>query len=208
MTADKMKPKNKPPGREVLETPAFQEVIEQLGLFTHAHNTLKELEADLNARNLELITTVRQEYADLQAALTLTEASLERICRAHAEWFEHKKSIKTPFGTVTLRDSTELAIENPELTLHLLRAEEERVELQRDLAQSSGKELPEEFDADQFIRTREELDLESLEKLDDATLKKFRIVRVAKSNFSVKPATVDLGKAVKESLQTETPKAA
>ena len=42
------------------------------------------------------------------------------------------------------------------------------------------------------------LNLDALGTLDDATLARFKIKRVPKNNFKAEPATIDLGKAVKE----------
>lgn len=47
-----------------------------------------------------------------------------------------------------------------------------------------------------FIRTKEELDLEALEKLDDGELERIRVKRVKTKTAYITYAKPDLGKAV------------
>jgi len=57
------------------------------------------------------------------------------------------------------------------------------------------------FTTDMYIRTERKLNLEALEKLSDSELLALRVKRVPTSSFSVKPAKVDMGKAVKEAAE-------
>ena len=141
---------------------------------------------------MEILDEKKPEYAKLQAVLTETETALEALARKHPEWFVTKRSIKTPFGTVKLTKSSKLSVKNEELAIVLIEQAIEQANLRGEV-----------HEFDKLLRTRKELDLEALEKLDEVVLKKFRIERVSFENFSVVPAVVDMGKAVKEAVEKE-----
>ena len=175
------------------DTPDFQNLVNLLAVYSEASNRLAELQADVNRQTLELIDEHKPEYAALQETLAKSEASLEMISREHPEWFGPRaKSLKTPYGIVKFHASTKLEIPNEEATLLLIERELER-----------DPEFPKDA-----IRTSQALNLEALERLDDSTLKRLRVTRVPNDNFSVKPATIDLGKAVKDAAPAATAQAA
>jgi len=180
-----MKEQKQPQDRQ---TELFQNFIELLGIYTDASNRIAELENDANDHLLALLTSGIDDYSKLQVTLTNTEQALELICRAHPEWFGDKKSITTPYGTAKLHSTTKLEISNPEATLLLIKHEGERNT---------------EFKAVDFIHSKEEPNLEALEKLPDTVLKNFRIFRVKDESFSVVPAKVKMGKAVKEATKAK-----
>jgi hypothetical protein len=150
------------------------------------------MQGEMNSMFLSLVDDKKGEYATLQKAVTEAETGLEIIARRHPEWFTEKRSIKTPFGTVKFSRSTSLEIKNEELTIKLVRGIL--------VAEAAN---PQETE-DTYIRLVEELDLEALEKLDDELLKRLKVKRVTKDNFSVVAASVDLGKAVKEAAAKES----
>jgi hypothetical protein len=124
-----------------------------------------------------------------------------------------KKSIKTPYGEVSLKKSTALKIENEDVSLVLI--EKEIAILEMKIAAESNPETLGVMNArlatlKSLLRPKVELNKEALEKLDDGDLSRFRIVRQENENFSVKPAKIDMGKAVKEAVakENETKKAA
>jgi hypothetical protein len=98
--------------------------------------------------------------------------------------------VKTPFGSVSLRSTSKLEVANEEATILLIQRE-----IERDEAAFPDDAIP----VKAYLRERIELNLEALEKLSDAELKRFRIVRVTDERCTVKPVKIDLGKAVKES---------
>lgn len=171
------------------ECPAFEELVKLLAIYTDASNRLTEIEVEANDRLLELLDQQVKEYAALQVQVSDASAQLEATCKAHPEWFEKARSIKTPYGKVQFHRSNPLECVNDEATIKLLRAE----------AKANRN-----FDAEGFIRTTESPNLEALAQFDDTTLEKFMVKRVTKDNFSATPARVDFGKAVKESVATET----
>jgi hypothetical protein len=159
-----------------IENPAFQEVIELLSDLSLAANGLTSLEVLATDEQKLVIDKFRSEYISLQNKRSAIEARLEIICRTHPAWFTEKKTLKTPYGSVSLRDSSELSVPNEELTMALIESQK----------------------AERYIRYTKSLDLEALEKLDDTTLAHYKILRITKSNFTAKPTSLDLGKAVKD----------
>jgi len=172
--------------KDITITDPFKNLSDLLAVYSDATLRLAELENEINQLYLDLVDDKKSEYAQFQTALTDSEAALELVCRAHPQWFEEKRSIKTPYGSVAFKRSTKLLVPNEELSVELIRSHETAI------GEQTG-----------FIRTVEVLDREALEKLDDTVLKKFRISRSTSDEFSVKPVKLDLGKAVKASADRE-----
>lgn len=164
----------------------YKNMVDLLAVHSDASNRLGEMQVELNDEMLSAIDPRREEYAKLQKAVTESETALEVIAVRHPEWFADKKSIKTPYGQVKFTKSTSLKAPNEEASILLVKQRSER---------------DSKFESSKFVRTREELNLEAFESMSDEELKEFRIKRVTDQNFSVKPACVDLGKAVKEAAE-------
>lgn len=177
------------------ETDDFKNMINLLSVYTAAHNALTGLEHNNNEQYLEIVDDKINDYAQLQKSLTEAETSLEIITRKHPEWFKTSQSIKTPYGTVQFRESTKLVVENPEVSILLIRHREESD------ARDEQKKPEEKFKATNYVRTEEKLNLEALEGMTDVELAELRIKRIPSDNFSVKPAKIDMGKAVKEACE-------
>jgi hypothetical protein len=175
-----------------IDSEDFKHLVDLVALYTDASNSIKSLEADANAEFLEILDDKKPTYAKLQAVLTDSETALEALALKHPEWFQTRKSIKTPYGTVKLTKSTKLSVKNEELSIVLI---------ERALENSVGK--PNYHPLAELLRTRIELNLEALEKLDDDVLKAFKIQRIVTDNFSVVPAEIDMGKAVKQAAESE-----
>lgn len=163
----------------------FTNLVNLLGVFSEATHRLAEMEANLNSEVICAIDEYKTDYAKMQQTLTEAERSLEVIATRHPEWFAEKKGLKTPYGTVKFTRSNPLVVPNEELTLELI---------ERDARQLG-------LDPENLIREVKTLNLEVLETLTDEQLKAFRCKRQAKENFSVAPAKIDLGKAVKEAAE-------
>ena len=159
-------------------TPEFENFIDLLAIYSEAHAQMATLEAEINKEHLDLIDGHRKTYTKLQEALSKTRIALEAVVEAHPEWYGKKKSIVTAYGKVSTRTSTKLKIANPGNTLILI--------------EHTFSQDPEK--CAQYVRTVKELDLEALEKLDDASLARFRITRETTETFKVEPKTIDLGK--------------
>lgn len=170
------------------ESPDFTEMVKLLAVFTDATNSINVIETEANGELLEILDDKKADYSKLQEALTQSEAAVEVIVRRHPEWFTERASIKTPYGTVKFTTSNYLVIPNEEVSTLLIEQEAEKNP---------------EFNRDEFISTKKVLSVEALEKLDDATLKRLRITRASDKNVKVVAAKVDMGKAVKEALDSK-----
>lgn len=194
MKIPKIKPgKNHRPTVEPSESADFNEVVNLLAIFSEATSRLAEIEAAANSALLEIIDEHKTEYATLQEACKKSETALEGLCRAHPEWFTTVRSLKTPYGRVGFRSGASLVVRDDEATVKLLRAEHERTVARHEADGATGI-----FPVDNYVRVVELPNLEALEKLDDELLKKFMVARVHADSFSVTAATVNFGKAVKE----------
>jgi len=168
------------------DTDQYKNLVDLLAVFAEASNRLEVLQSDIQGGLIEIVDEKRKEYAEAQAALSQAESAIELIATSHPEWFsEKRRSIKTPYGTVSFRRSTKLMVSNEEASIILI------------------EQLCDNEAAAQLVRQEKALNLEALEKLTDAELKQYRIRRVTEDNCSVKPAKIDLGKAVKESAEQE-----
>ena len=157
----------------------YESVINLLAVLGEANRQLAELEREIEAGYVALVTPHRERYAKLQATVSETEAALEVISRRNEQWFAEAKNVKTPYGIVKFTSSRELVVTDEGISVQLVKA----------LAGKAGEE--------QLLRTVQVLNREALEKLPDAELARYAIIRKTKENFKVGTEVVDLGKAVK-----------
>jgi hypothetical protein len=181
---------------EIPKTEDFQNLIDLLACYSEADNRGTELEAAINKQLIECIDDVRADYTKIQEVLTKSEAALEIIARKHPEWFSDKRTIKTLYGQVKLTSTSKVEIANQELSVVL-------IELEIDKAKRNEKSLLPLETLQALIRQETSLNKEALEKLDDTVLAQFRLKRIKDESFSVKPAKIDLGKAVKEEVEQQ-----
>lgn len=162
------------------ESADFKNVIDCLAVGAEADARITELQSMLHQNYLDLVDSNREDYVKFSTAQTQSEAAVFETMDMHPEWFEgKKKSVKTLYGTFGFRESTKLEVKNPEATIILL------------------KQLGPESAA--FIRTKEELDLEALEKMEDSELERIRVKRVKTRTAFITYAKPDMGKAVADS---------
>lgn len=154
----------------------FADLVNLLAALTKSQNNLAHLEQVLNRQHLETVNGHMDAYKEIQTLIGECEAAIRVIAQRNPQWFEDKKSVPTPYGTLKRTTSTSLQIPDEEITMTLIR----------------GANL-----AEKYIKTTHTLSRESLELLDDEELKKFGIKRVTEHNFNPEPAKVNLGKAVK-----------
>jgi len=159
-----------------------QNMVDLLAVFSEATNQMAELEADLNDEMLQQMDERRAKFSKLQETIAKAEQALK-----HDAWFEKRKSIVTPYGTVKITGGESLQVDNEELTMVLIEKAAEKQECR----------------GGAFINTVRTLDLEALGKLDDETLADFRIKRVKSKNVKIAAAAIDLGKAMKEIVKQE-----
>jgi hypothetical protein len=166
----------------------FKELIELLSLVSQASNKLGTMEAATNKEVFEMLEAKMPEFTLLQGTLTEAENKIKEICIKNPGWFSVKKTLATPYGSVKSHSSTVLETENEDVSIVLLERE---------------AEINKEFKPADFLRQQKKLNLESLERLTDAELARFRIKRVPKETINVKPAKLDMGKAVEEAIKAE-----
>lgn len=154
----------------------YKNLVDLLAIFSETSHRLAELDSLLQQQWMGVVDEHRKEYTTLQTKQAEAEAAIELMVAKHPEWFVAIRSVKTPYGDVSVRSSTKLEVKNEELTLALIEQRE---------------------DADLYTRTRKFLNLEALEDLEDAELNTLKIKRVTSDKTTVKPMKADLGKAVK-----------
>lgn len=161
----------------------FNRLVDLLSVYSEAGNRLAQLQAAVNEAAMEIVSGHKKLYAGLQQVITETEAESEVIARRHPDWFAARRTLKTPYGEVALKaNPPRLITGNEELSIVLIEAEGARNR---------------SFKASDYLRQRTELNLETLANLSDDDLARFRIKRVQGDTFSIKAASLDLGKAVK-----------
>jgi hypothetical protein len=175
---------------EIKNPDDFKNLVDLLAVFSEATNRLDDLSVDVNQSIIELVDEHKAEYASLQQKLVEAEGALEILARRHPDWFVAKKTIKTPYGSVSLKDNPpKLDAPNAEVSIVLIEAEIKAEEATRPGIVSPKRKL---------LRQHTELNLEALGQLNDAELAAYRITRTQSDTFGVKAAKLDLGKAVKE----------
>jgi hypothetical protein len=155
--------------------PDYKNLVNLLAVLSDATNRQAVLQQEIDAEYLELVDPRKQEYAANQQAISEAEAAIETIAQRHPEWFAKVKTLKTPYGSVKSTSSPKLQVPSEDASIRLILA--------------AGRK-------DEFIRESLTLDKESLEKLKDHELAEFGITRVKNDSLTIKPATIDLGKAV------------
>jgi len=155
----------------------YKDLVDGLAILTECANRLASLETKIKDCYIDAVDEHRKEYAALQEALEKADNAVKDIAGLHPEWFADKKTITTPYGSIQSRSTTKLVVENETETIRLL------------------KQLGP--DAAVFVRTKEELDLEALEKLPDAELARILVTRVTTESLTAAPAKLNLGKAAK-----------
>jgi len=173
-----------PPKTETAKAEDYKNLVDLLAIVAEGTARLGELENGLQQDYIDLVDARRKDYTQLQYAIGKAEESIEALALSNPAWFEKSKTLKTPYGSVAFRRSSKLDVKNEEVSILLL----------EQLGQDG---LP-------FIRTAKALNLEALEKLDDSELERLRIKRVSSESLTIKPAKVDLGKAVKSAEKQES----
>lgn len=162
---------NKPTGSD------FQDFVNAAAIVAEAQARLDEMQTRLTMAAIDAIDGMKDDFAKLQEATAKAEQTLELLALRNREnWFKKAKTLKVPYGTASFRSSTKIEVQNEELTIALM--------------DSLG------FDTDAFTRKTTALNLEALETLSDEELASLRVKRVTTDNFTFKPSSPDLGKAV------------
>jgi hypothetical protein len=169
----------------------YQNLVNLLSVFSDAKARIAALESDTNAAFLELVDERKKEYAELQKALTESEAALKVIAKMHPEWFEKIKTLKTPYGEVASRKTTTHEAPDEGKSIEL-------IEAAAVVADSAG--LFEEAELlRSMVKIEKSLDLDIIGKAPADMLPRLRILRIEQESVTIKEAKVSLGQAVRAS---------
>lgn len=157
----------------------FENVTNLLAVLGEANRQLAALTREIETAYVALVNPHRERYAKLQSTVAETEAALETIARRNPQWFEERKTLATPFGGLKFTRSTELVVDDENISLQLIAA----------LGGPSA--------AAKYLRTVQVLNKEALATLDDAALARFGLARRTKENFSAGTDLVHLGRSFK-----------
>jgi phage host-nuclease inhibitor protein Gam len=182
---------------ELPQTPDFQKALDLLEALGEATDEITNITAITNNHLRSVLRDIKPKYAHNQERATIAEQLLETLCRKHPEWFEQQKTLKTLFGTLSLRSSTELEVPNEDAAI---------ARLERDaFARFPGDDKVAEYKRAEYLarytRTKIGLNKEALEREDNTFLSLLGISRVTKENFSAKPASINLAKATEPEQQ-------
>lgn len=160
----------------------FARFVELQQDYTKAHTELQKLEVEINSGAQKAMESKAVDYVVLQEVLSGYDRELKSLFEKYPEWRGDKKSVSTPYGSVEQRTATELEVENPALTVALIKAR---------------GQTDKTFNPPDFLHVEEEPNLEALERLDADALGKLGVKRVSTERITVKPAKVNVAKAVK-----------
>ena len=166
----------------------FAQFVELQQKYTEASTQLDALEVRINESSQKVAQAHAADFIVLQETVAELDAQLKELFGRHPEWRGDKKSVSTPYGSVEQRTAKELQVPNPAMTVALIEAK--------------GKSDP-AFQSATFLHVTTEPNLEALERLSDETLAGLGITRVETQRMSVKPAKVNVAKAVKAAKQTK-----
>lgn len=167
-----------------MTAPQYALLNELLSEFSAVNAALEAAESEIKTVQLAAAEKLLPQHAEAKIKLTNLEARLRVLADEHyAELFSeaNKRSHQTPFGGVKYSKSTSLEVSDEEKSMLKI-----KVRATEELARQSEGHPP-RFTEEQLIRSREELNLEVLGEMDDATLALFDIKRVTKDNFKVVP---------------------
>lgn len=160
----------------------FAKFVDLQQQYTATHNKLQELEVTINSASQRCVEGLAPEYVVLQEELSRLDADIKALFEKHPDWRGDKKSVVTPYGGVEQRSVVELEVPNPAMTVSLIKARGQ-----------SDKQ----FVAEDFLHIEEEPNIEALERLNDSDLAKLGVNRKKRESITVKPAKVNVAKAVK-----------
>jgi hypothetical protein len=167
----------------------FARFVELQQQHTETNNALEALEVKINKSAQDVAKTSAEAYVVLQEKLSNTDVELKALFDKHPEWRGDKKSVATPFGSVESRKATELEVPNPALTVALIKAK--------------GAQEP-QFKAADYLHVEEEPNLEALEAMTDDALALLGVNRKVSERVTVKPAKLNVAKAVKAAKAKQT----
>lgn len=160
--------------------------------------------ADILLQRLQLRITekVNRASAGVSSVVVRTTEHLEESRRrvtdlalANPQWFEAKKTLVLPAGSVKVAQASHIEIKDEKYTLQKI----------KDFAKDQGEEAAKaaRVDPAQLIRTKEEPAKKFLEELSDETLAALGCRRVQTTTVTVKTAGPKIGKAESAAAEDE-----
>jgi hypothetical protein len=166
----------------------FAKFVDLQQQHTAKHLQMQELEVTMNTASQKCLEPLGPAYVVLQEEFARLDTDLKALFEKHPEWRGDKKSVATPYGGVEQRTVVELEVPNPAMTVALIKAR--------------GQE-DKQFVAVDFKHIEEEPNLEALERLNDDALSKLGVNRKTRESVTVKPAKVNVARAVKAAKQSK-----
>ena len=166
--------------------PEFIQAVDLMKSICAHNNRINAIQSKIDEYVLYVVADDGKELADCQMLIAKAEERLEALCRAHPEWFDNVKNIKTFYGTFGLRKTGKLVIPDEASTIRKIRRHG----------------LVEEL-----LRKRDTVDLEACERLPEEALAKLGIESKTHEKFKATPAKTDTQKileAHRKSQETET----
>ncbi len=168
----------------------YNSLNELLAEFSELTAELSAIEAEVNKSQITAARPLLPQHANTKARIAEIEARLREIAIANPELFpDDKRTHNTPFGAISFRKSTSLDFDDEEKVILKI-----KVACVKEMRRASLAGTPPAFTEETLLRSRQEPNLEALEKLDDAQLAVFGITREETEKFSVKPLEVKADK--------------
>jgi hypothetical protein len=177
----------------------YNNLNELLAEFSDLAAQLQTIEAEVNRSQIFAARPLLPEHANTKARLGDIESKLREIAVSNPELFpDDRKTHATPFGSISFRKSTSLDFDDEEKVILKI-----KLACEKELKRANKTEEAPAFTEESLTRTRQEPNLEALEKLDDAVLLSLGIVRKTEEKFSVKPLEVKADKLSKKAEKPE-----
>ncbi len=162
----------------------YNKLNELLAEYSRLNAAFEAAEAEIKTIQLAAAAELLPKHAELKVKTTDLEAKLRDFAdNFYDELFpDEKRTHKTPFGGLAYKKTSSLDAPDEEKSILLIKL----ACAQEDARAKALKESP-RFTVAQLIRTREELNREALELLDDITLAAFAVRREHKDNFKIQP---------------------
>ncbi len=170
------------------ETPEtdFLKAVELMKSICIHNNRINAIQSKIDEYLLYIVADDGKELADCQMLIAIAEEQLEALCRAHPEWFNKVKKIKTVYGAFGLHKTGKLIIPDEAATIRKIR--------RHGLVEG-------------LLRKREEVDLEACERLLEEDLESLGIKSKKHEKFRATPAKTDTQKILEAHRKSQEPEA-
>lgn len=176
---------------EVNPTDDFKNAVDLLGIVKVCSTRLTELKVGVDEEITALFDDIRSEWSEHEARRTEAEAAIIVLAQRNPQWFAKAKTVSTLYGQIQSRKTTSHEVTSESETIRRIK--------DRQLLATVKNDQKEILLLSGLIRKVEEVDLEHCAKLPVELLEELGINRSTDESITVKPASADLGKAMKAS---------